>query len=303
MDSGRIRAVVVLLLAVTALGAAGAAIDGGAAGGGSPGAGDGSGAGLGEGEDTGFIPAADEAAGTSDSPWFRIVFGAIVALVAIGVTALVAVALVRWDVRQWLLTVALALGALLAIVAVLQAFEALGGLLSNLFGSSGSSGGLGGGGGFGVGGSEGGSTVDVPPVALAAILGAAVVGAIVLSRLAGDDADADVERSPPAGPSIDPDEAVPSGTAFRERAAFHDRPADNEVYRAWLSLASAAGADPTRDSPGAVARQAAEAGVDRRAAREITALFEAVRYGEAEVTAELEERAKQAARQLGGVDR
>ncbi|GAB3023762.1 DUF4129 domain-containing protein [Natronobiforma cellulositropha] len=72
--------------------------------------------------------------------------------------------------------------------------------------------------------------------------------------------------------------------------------ATNGVYHAWLSLCRATGGQRrVTETPGEVATEAVDAGLDERGVREVTSLFEAVRYGGRSPTPERERRARDAA--------
>lgn len=75
----------------------------------------------------------------------------------------------------------------------------------------------------------------------------------------------------------------------------------NDVYRSWYELMEDVDLQ-RRDAstPRELARRAVEDGLDRSAVTELTELFEAVRYGTASPTPELERRARQALTQLDG---
>lgn len=301
MTSRRLRAVVVLALAVATVAVAGGALESGGAGGGTPGVGDGSGVLLGDG-DEGVFPDSD-ATVPDGGGWLAALVRVGTALLLVATALLLVVALSRYELRTILDWLAAGLPALAVLAAVGLALVLLGDLLGQLFGGSGSTGGASGGGGVGLGGEDSGVALDLPLPVLLLVGGlAAFVGLFVL-WLAGDDESDEAERGGTATPPTAPEQPAPSGGASARSALDADVPADNEVYRAWLALAAAADAT-SRDSPAAVERQAVEAGVPAATASEITALFEAVRYGDAPVTDERERRAAEARSSLdvAGVD-
>lgn len=68
---------------------------------------------------------------------------------------------------------------------------------------------------------------------------------------------------------------------------------DNEIYRAWASMAARMDVgDPETSTPGEFAAAAIDAGIDRRHVDDLTRLFESVRYGTAQPTPERIERAR-----------
>lgn len=285
-----------LVLAVIALGAAGAAIGTGGEGGSSS-------AGLGEGEGVGGGPSQGGPLGMEveiipliPGGWIPLVLGIIaVSGFVYAVVKLVLTILARdWaELKRFLVEAGQKIG-----IIVLIAVAAW--LLFGLFdGSSGggSTGILGGGESEGAGGSSSDTGIQLP-----GLVGIAVVAAVVLFiaflslRRRGED-----EETAPQ-PTIEPDTggAVTGGGSERVTAAVPTTPADNDVYRAWLDLVDAAGVSATRRTPAEVAERAVEAGVDEDATREITDLFEAVRYGPGDPGSEDERRAREARRRLGG---
>lgn len=73
----------------------------------------------------------------------------------------------------------------------------------------------------------------------------------------------------------------------------------NEVYQAWYRMAREVGAGSRGpDTPWEVAHLAIEEGMDRAAVETLTRQFEAVRYGESAVTAEREQRVREALSRL-----
>lgn len=74
---------------------------------------------------------------------------------------------------------------------------------------------------------------------------------------------------------------------------------ENEVYRAWLEMTADLDVErPASSTPGEFADAAIEAGMRPDDVRELTALFEAVRYGGRGATAEREHRARQLFRRI-----
>lgn len=293
MESRRLRAAVVLLLAVAALGAAGAAVDTSGGGGGS--------SGVGEGSSSGAGPAEGEGAASEIADIQPLIPGDIMTTIlgalAVGgfVVAVVTVVLVllRWDWDDLIAFVRSKAGivvvGLLGVAVIYLLFELF--AFSNGGGSEGVS----------EGGSEGMvETASETGVQLTAAVAFAVVVVLVvflvlLARAYEDEDDVVAHVAPDTGGG-----AVESGGTARTGTDVGRPPADNEVYRAWLSLADAANANARRDTPEEVAERAVDAGVDETATREITALFESVRYGGREPTGGIEQRARQAQSELAG---
>lgn len=131
------------------------------------------------------------------------------------------------------------------------------------------------------------------------------VGAIVFAyrRLRADEGadseDAVVEE--PTEPDPVADSSVDDGSlasaADRAASALDESgvPVDNDVLRAWRSLAAVLPVSrPATSTPREFADAATAAGVDREDVAELTRLFEAVRYGDREADAERTRRAKAA---------
>lgn len=84
-----------------------------------------------------------------------------------------------------------------------------------------------------------------------------------------------------------------------DRIERTDREAENEVYRAWTELTRLLEvSSPATSTPGEFADAAVDAGLDPDDVAELTALFEAVRYGDAPPTPGRERRAVAALRRI-----
>ncbi|WP_248516708.1 DUF4129 domain-containing protein [Salinarchaeum laminariae] len=294
METRRVRAGVVLLLAVVALGAAGAAVDSSGGGSGSSGAGGGTSSGAGADKGSGLAPMIDQSEPLFPGDLLTMLIGIMAAggfLVA--VVALV-LAITRWDwpdlfayVQSKLQTIAffglglLALYFLFELLSLSGGDDTPGGVTSQAEGASDVA-------------SETG--VELTAAVGVAIVIVALVVLLLIARSAEDDDDGAASRAAPDSG----EGAVTSGGSNVGGATISNQPADNEVYEAWLSLASAANANAHRDTPEEVADSAVDAGVDEAAAREITSLFESVRYGDREPTSGIEERAARARAKLSG---
>lgn len=295
MNARRARAGLVLVLTVASLGAAGAAIDSDASGGASAGSGEGSGTGIGQGQN-----------GISTPPDINPLFDGGLIATFIGVVAVLGMAtavvgcvyaLLVWDwdrLRKFLVSAA-AKVTILGVVALvfylfISAFPDLSG--------GGSSGISGEGAAEGMGTAAESAGIDFPMfLGALALMVVLVVVAVVITR--SDDEDGPAVEPP----SEEPGDRSPSppgdaGANAPRSAAGGRVPADNEVYRSWLALADAAGADAGRDTPADVAESAVDRGVDERAVAEITELFEAVRYGQTSATDAHERRAASARERL-----
>lgn len=144
------------------------------------------------------------------------------------------------------------------------------------------------------------------------LLALAVAGLAVVAwrrlRVDEDAADA-IESSPEPASAADEEETGPERDADAFGAAAGDAasslagteaPADDDVLRAWRDLAAVLPVSrPASSTPREFARAARAAGVDGGDVAELTALFEAVRYGDREVT---EERARRAVAALERIE-
>lgn len=135
---------------------------------------------------------------------------------------------------------------------------------------------------------------SLPAVLLLLGLAAALVGTIVafVKTSPGDDATPD-EAGPEESRQRDT-EATAVGAAAGRAADRLEREArvDNEVYRAWREMTALLDVpDPDTSTPGEFATAAVEAGMSRDEVSELTRLFEDVRYGDAEPSADRERRA------------
>jgi hypothetical protein len=156
-------------------------------------------------------------------------------------------------------------------------------------------------GGSGLGG--GGGTASAPELLFALVVVAALVASVaVLLGAAGDDEPADgggaAEGDKDDGPG-NPDlrEVGRAAGAAADRIDRSD--ADNGVYRAWRDMTEALDVDrPASATPAEFAAAAVDAGVDEEPVAELTAVFERVRYGGENATAERERRAAEALRRI-----
>ncbi|MFC5278018.1 DUF4129 domain-containing protein [Halorubrum rubrum] len=156
----------------------------------------------------------------------------------------------------------------------------------------------GGGGGAGLG--TGSGTVSTPEaVFLAVVVLAILVSLLVLVAAAGDDEDGGGGRGEPDSKPADPDLAEVARTAGAAAARIEGDAGDNGVYRAWREMTEALEVDrPASATPAEFATAAVEAGVDEEPVSELTEVFERVRYGGADPTADRERRAAAALRRI-----
>ena len=135
-------------------------------------------------------------------------------------------------------------------------------------------------------------------VALAAVLALALIVAVaLLFQSTGDD-------QPPARETEEPPDPVQLAGIGRAAGRAADRiesdaEPDNAVFQAWKEMTDLLEVpNPEASTPAEFAAAAVQAGMAREDVDELTGLFEAVRYGTAEPTAEREDRAIAALRRI-----
>ncbi|WP_247003718.1 DUF4129 domain-containing protein [Halosolutus gelatinilyticus] len=261
------------------------------------GLGGGGGGGSGEGEGTGVQPppASDRPVDAVEIPFVKEIL-----LVVLG---LILLALLVYFVRNWRQSV--------PWIVIVVVFVAL--LVLALFLFSGSiptgdepvpeSAGDGGLGGEGDGGGLGsGDSTPVPTVVLLALT-IALLGAIVVAARSSAARSTVVDRLRGADPNADEDEddAAAIGRAAG-RAADRIEDGDdigNDVLRAWREMIDLLEVSrPETTTPREFATVAVDAGMDSDDVRELTRLFEDVRYGEYSPTTEREKRAVRVFRRI-----
>lgn len=155
-----------------------------------------------------------------------------------------------------------------------------------------------GGGGMG----EAAETVaSQPSLLLGIILVVLVVAAVILLFFATGNAGEEPEREeemPPEPPSPDIGAVGRAAGEAADRIAG-EADAGNEVYRAWAEMTEHLAVDgPESSTPAEFAEAAIDAGMEPDDVRELTSLFEEVRYGTVEATEDREERAVAALRRI-----
>lgn len=270
------RAAVVAVLAISALAFAAATLDSTVTTGGSGPDGPGGGGGGGDG---GLVPP------PSDPPHVEagqlpFLTEVLAVLAAIAALAILVYLFFYWrKALKTVLVVAVLVGLLFLLAQVLAALDL------QLTGPPGSgSGGLFGGGG-------GGSSERTAPSPLLLVVlfafGLALVGAVVALLRTTD------EEAPATEDAAEPDAVAVGRAAGRAADRLEaDVDVDNEVYRAWREMTDLLDVpDPDTSTPGEFADAAVEAGLGRADVGELTRLFEDVRYGEEQPSAEHERRA------------
>lgn len=127
------------------------------------------------------------------------------------------------------------------------------------------------------------------PVMLVLLFGLALVGlALVLARRSRRNG----EESEPADADAETAAAVGRAAGRAADRLEADETAANEIYRAWAEMAELVDApDPETKTTAEFASAAVEAGMEPADVRELTALFERVRYGTDDPSAADEQRA------------
>lgn len=287
-----IRTAVLALLSILAIALAAATLDSTLFTGGS---GEGSG-GVGGGSE-GALPIPAERGTTGPGETVRIPYVEELVLV-LAVLATIAVLYYlyhNWREALWMVlgVIALVVGGYLLVVLFSTAgfelpFDGGGAPNGSLFG---------GGGGGGSGGSGGDdATTTLPSLMLLVVLGLALAGAIVATVRSGSSSTEEVSDSSERSPET----AAVGRAAGRAAERIEDADTvDNEVYRAWREMTSLLEvSDPESATPGEFASAAVDAGMDRDDVVELTRLFEDVRYGESEPSADHERRAVEIFRRI-----
>jgi hypothetical protein len=168
----------------------------------------------------------------------------------------------------------------------------------NVTGGNGTATPSGGGGGGGLGGSSSSFDPSLPVIGLI-VVGVLVALVAVAYYLTGDDTaggDGSAEDEDPdeAEPDLDAADIAEVGRLAGEAADRIESTADleNEVYRAWQEMTRPLNVDHPRSStPAEFAAAATAAGMNRGDVDRLTELFDEVRYGGREATAEREREA------------
>ncbi|MFB6228781.1 MAG: DUF4129 domain-containing protein [Halobacteriales archaeon] len=157
--------------------------------------------------------------------------------------------------------------------------------------------GLGNGSPFGGGGGDGGGGIDsgaaeqpsLPSILLLLGLIAALFGTVLAYLRTASDGDDRTQADESDGVDAT---AVGAAAGRAADRLERDASADNEVYRAWREMTALLDIpDPQTSTPGDFETAAIEAGMGRNDVRELTRLFEDVRYGDADPSTERERRA------------
>ena len=306
MKRDTLAAVLLALLAVVALGVAAATLDSAVSlgGGGVGGAGD-EGGPTGEAGDVGLSPSPSGGGTVSLPPACYEFLREPPALVAFAAVLLALAWVIYRDTNSALAT-GVVVGAMGFPVAVLgwalsTCRPADGEIEFALGGASADEGGLlpEGGGGAGLGGGEG--AASTPELLFGLVVVAALVASVVVLLGAGGDDEAEGSEAAAGSDdeSDDPDLRAVGRTAGAAADRIERSDVDNGVYRAWRDMTEALDVDrPASSTPAEFAAAAVDAGVDEEPVEALTAVFERVRYGGEEATAERERRAAEALRRI-----
>lgn len=150
-------------------------------------------------------------------------------------------------------------------------------------------------------GSAAETVASQPSLLLGIILVILVIAAVILLFVATGDAGEEPEEPQELPPEPPTPDIGAVGRAAGEAADRIAGEADtgNEVYRAWAEMTEHLAVEgPESSTPAEFAEAAVDAGMAPDDVRELTKLFEEVRYGTVEATADREERAVAALRRI-----
>lgn len=301
MNRGRVLSAVALVLAVAALGTVAGGLSTGETGPSdtSPGVGIGAGEGSGVGNGSGLGLNVSSGSVLGFPPWP--VAGIVLALVwGSLVLAGAYVVLFLWNatLREVLRAAGRVVARVVAIAIVMGVLVLLLSFLATLFES----------GGGGILGSSSTSSLDVPGAidspssnlmtGIVFLMSVALVGLVLLTIVTSHGRDDDAIPGIEKRTKREREELA--DPVLRAEGEVVDPDATNDVYRVWRDLHDRVGDCDRADSPGDLRRRARAAGYDERAVGELTALFNAVRYGEDGATAERERRARDLGATLTG---
>jgi hypothetical protein len=158
------------------------------------------------------------------------------------------------------------------------------------------------GGGTGEGATE--PVATAPELLVLAVLAVALVGAVAAILASSGDDEAEAAAADDGGPATGDLATAPLATLADAAGSAADRieasgEVDNEVYRAWREMTDGlAVSNPESSTPAEFRAAAVDAGMDPELVDEVTAVFEAVRYGGREPTGDRERRAVEALRAI-----
>ncbi|MBP1986343.1 DUF4129 domain-containing protein [Halolamina salifodinae] len=145
------------------------------------------------------------------------------------------------------------------------------------------------------------SATSQPSVLLAVVLAVLIIAAVILVYVASADDVVDAVEEDPVPEHHEETDIAAVGRVAGEAAdrIEGDEAFGNEVYRAWTEMTEHLAVEhPESSTPAEFAAAAVDAGMAPDDVRELTDLFEEVRYGDRAVTAERERRAADALRRI-----
>lgn len=156
------------------------------------------------------------------------------------------------------------------------------------------------GGGEGEGDGEGSSSVDTSLVLVAVLLAVLLLGAVVVLYRGGDETGAEDGEDPDGGVDSTTIGAIAGRAADRiEEDNKAGTDAENEVYRAWQEMTARLETDSGETTtPREFQQLAVDTGMRPDDVRELTELFERVRYGGKDATEDREQRAVRVLRRV-----
>lgn len=146
---------------------------------------------------------------------------------------------------------------------------------------------------------QGSETVTTPSIILVALLFVTLIG-LLAALYVGEMSDSDDPEEVPPEAELQDGPAKLASVAGRTADEI-DAAADveNAVYRAWAEMTQTLSVtDPETTTPGEFATAAVDAGMNPDDVRELTRLFEEVRYGDVAVTPQREQQAIETLRRI-----
>lgn len=141
------------------------------------------------------------------------------------------------------------------------------------------------------------AVLTTPTSLLALAVGVAVLAVAAAIRAGNRDGDEAGERDDSDGGDDQASLADVGRAAGRAANRMEDADPENAVYGAWFDMTRLLDVDrPETATPREFAREAVAAGMDERDVEELTDVFRSIRYGNADTTADREERAREAFR-------
>lgn len=139
--------------------------------------------------------------------------------------------------------------------------------------------------------------VPIPSIILLAVVAIGILGVIL--GLRNNNATAADESTPEPTSTTSPVAGHTQGARTAESVPWNDRSPENTIYQAWTAFVTSLDvAEPQTTTPAEYAAIALDAEYDNRGVRELTGIFQAVRYGVIEPTTERSDEAVAALRAI-----